>query len=219
VELPVGTILQEALTAPAFAYFPEDGLGSIVAVMEDGSMVEAASVGRDGFIGTSMVLGQARTTARVIWQVPGEAYRMPADAFVALMEEGRFGSSLIRFIQVEMDQMTQVAGCNRRHTIERRAARWLLMTHDRVDGDEFLLTHEFLATMLGAGRPKVTLAAQKLQQAGLIAYRRGVVTVRDRAGLESAACECYRVIASAYPGTTAPEPEVGAGSTEAAASA
>src|SRR5439155_18129566 len=190
------SILQETLSAPAFAYFPEDGLGSVVAVMEDGSMVEAASVGRDGFVGASLYLGAARSTARVIWQVPGEAYRIPAEAFLDLIAEGRFGDSLAGYLQQMQDQMTQVAGCNRRHTIERRAARWLLMTHDRVSGDQFLLTHEFLATMLGAGRPKVTIAAQKLQQAGLISYRRGVVSIRDRAGLERAACECYRVIAS-----------------------
>jgi CRP-like cAMP-binding protein len=98
-----------------------------------------------------------------------------------------------------MDQMAQVAGCNRRHIIVERAARWLLMTHDRVDGDRFLLTHEFLATMLGAGRPKVTLAAQRLQAAGLITYRRGVVTIEDRHGLERAACECYRVLARSFP--------------------
>ena len=217
IDIPVGTILQETLAVPPFAYFPEDGLGSVVAVMEDGSMVEAASVGRDGFIGVPLLFGPVRSTGRVIWQVPGEAYRIPAMAFMDLVREGRFGLTLSSFVQQMVDQMTQVAGCNRRHTIERRAARWLLMTHDRVEGDRFLLTHEFLATMLGAGRPKVTIAAQKLQVAGLISYRRGVVTIRDRAGLERAACECYRVIATFYPTADSGEPELGAGSTESAA--
>jgi CRP-like cAMP-binding protein len=219
VTIPVGSIIQETRSHPPYAYFPEDGLGSVVAVMEDGSMVEAASVGLDGFIGASLYLGTARSTARVIWQVPGEAYRVPAGAFLELIRQGRFGTSLARYLLQMIDQMTQVAGCNRRHTIERRAARWLLMTHDRMAGDQFLLTHEFLATMLGAGRPKVTIAAQKLQTAGLISYRRGVVTIRDRAGLERAACECYRVIASAYPPSDRRRTELRGGISEAASSA
>jgi CRP-like cAMP-binding protein len=199
IEISVGSIIQETRSVPAYAYFPESGLGSIVAVMEDGTMVEAASVGIDGFIGATLFLGTARSSSRVIWQVPGEAYRIPATDFVGLIHDGRFGSTLAGYMQQMIDQMTQVAGCNRRHTIERRAARWLLMTHDRGDGDRFLLTHEFLATMLGAGRPKVSLAAQKLQAAGLISYRRGLVTILDRAGLERAACECYAVVARAFP--------------------
>jgi CRP-like cAMP-binding protein len=200
VTIPVGAILQETMAAPTHVYFPEDGLASIVAVMEDGSMVEGASVGIDGFVPLALALRATTSSARIIWQVPGAAQRIPADAFNVLMSEGRFGATLTRFVQDVADQMSQVAGCNRRHSIEKRAARWLLMTHDRVEGDRFLLTHEFLATMLGAGRPKVTVAAQRLQEAGLIAYRRGVVTVRDREGLERAACECYRVVALAFPG-------------------
>lgn len=198
--MDVGTVLQEPGVPPAQAYFPEDGLGSYVAVMEDGSMVEAASVGYEGFIGVPLVLGAATSTGGVIWQVPGAAYRIQAPEFTALLRGGRFGGRLGLFIQQLADQMTQVAACNRRHRIVQRAARWLLMTHDRVSGDQFLLTQEFLATMLGAGRPKVTIAAQQLQQAGLIAYQRGVVTIRDRAGLEQATCECYRIVAVSFPG-------------------
>lgn len=209
IDIAVGSILQETHAAPTYAYFPEDGLGSIVAVMEDGTMIEGASVGRDGFIGATLFLGTARSTSRVIWQVPGEAYRIAATDFTRLLRDGRFGATLAGYMQQMIDQMTQVAGCNRRHTIERRAARWLLMTHDRVEGDQFLLTHEFLATMLGAGRPKVSLAAQKLQAAGLISYRRGVVNVRDRAGLERVACECYAVVASGYPAAEGRRAEVG----------
>jgi CRP-like cAMP-binding protein len=201
VTLRPGMVLQEALSPAAYAWFPEDGLASYVAVMEDGSMIEAASVGLEGFVGISLVLGNAASSIRVIWQVPGSANRIPAAVFTRLYREGRFGSTLGVFIADVLGQMAQVAGCNRRHVIVQRAARWLLMTHDRVDGDRFLLTHEFLATMLGAGRPKVTLAAQRLQAAGLITYRRGVVTIEDREGLERAACECYRVLARSFPGS------------------
>jgi hypothetical protein len=204
LSMSVGDVVQEVMTPPTHVLFPNDGLGSFVAVMEDGSMVEAASVGIDGFIGAPVVLGAGVSTGLVIWQVPGSAYRIPVAPFLELLREGRFGSVLGTYLQQMADQMTQVAGCNRRHVIVKRAARWLLMTHDRVTGDEFLLTHEFLATMLGAGRPKVTLAAQRLQELGLISYRRGIVTIRDRPGLEAAACECYPVLARTFPGSGSP---------------
>jgi CRP-like cAMP-binding protein len=197
--LSPGAVLQEPNVRPPFAYFPEDGLASVVAVMEDGSMIEAAIVGRDGFVGAPLILG-SRSATRVIWQVPGSALRVPAGTFVELARDPATAAALLAFVQAMIDQVAQVAGCNRRHSIARRAARWLLMTHDRVDGDRFLLTQEFLATMLGAGRPKVTVAAQQLQAAGLIAYRRGTVEIRDREGLERAACDCYAVLAQAYPG-------------------
>jgi CRP-like cAMP-binding protein len=200
VPMQIGSILQEPMVPPTHAYFPEDGLGSTVAVMDDGSMVEAASVGLDGFIGMPLALGIPASSARVIWQVPGSAYRIEAGAFQELIRDGRFHTVLAIYLQQIADQMTQVAGCNRRHSIARRAARWLVMTHDRVEGDRFTLTQEFLAAMLGAGRPKVTVAAQELQRAGLITYQRGVVTVTDREGLERAACECYAVLAKAFPG-------------------
>jgi CRP-like cAMP-binding protein len=206
-------VLQEPHRFPEYAWFPEDGLASIVAVMEDGSTVEAASTGLDGFVGHPLLLG-ATSTTRVIWRVPGTAYRIPGDAFLGLAADGAARQLLLTYIQAALDQMAQVAGCNRRHSLVRRAARWLLMTHDRVEGDTFLLTQEFLATMLGAGRPKVTVAAQKLQATGLIAYRRGKVEIRDRAGLEDAACDCYVVLAATFPGAVAQAS--GAGGLEAA---
>jgi hypothetical protein len=166
-------------------------------MMEDGSMVEGASVGVDGFVGSTLVLGVETSLTRIIWQVPGDAYRIPAAAFARLCAEGRFGTALTGYLQHVLDQTTQVAGCNRRHTIIARAARWLLTTHDRTEGDTFILTQEFLATMLGVNRPKVTLAAQRLQAAGYITYRRGRITILDRAGLESASCECYRLLGTA----------------------
>jgi CRP-like cAMP-binding protein len=212
--LSPGAVLQEPNVRPSFAYFPEDGLASVVAVMEDGSMIEGAVVGRDGFVGAPLLLGE-RSTTRVIWQVPGSALRLPASTFLELARDQATAKGLLGFVQAMIDQIVQVAGCNRRHSLSRRAARWLLMSHDRVDGDRFVLTQEFLATMLGAGRPKVTVAAQQLQAAGLIAYRRGTVEVRDREGLEAAACDCYAVLAQVYPGRTAERSK--AGGVEAAA--
>lgn len=198
--MTVGVVVQEPPHPSDHAYFPNGGLGSVVAVMDDGSMTEAAVIGIDGFVGAPLALGATRATTRILWQVAGEAYRIPAEPFVTLLQAGCFGGTLNRYIQELSDQMAQTAGCNRRHTISQRAARWLLMTGDRVDGGQFTLTQEFLALMLGVGRPKVTLAAQKLQHDGLIAYRRGVVTIRDRAGLEATACECYHLLAATYPG-------------------
>jgi CRP-like cAMP-binding protein len=201
VPLAIGDVLVDETIPLTHAYFPDSGLASFVAVMEDGSMVEAASVGRDGFVGMILLHRSAHSRTRVVWQVPGAAWAIPAETFVDLAEEGRFGRTLDLFQQELLEQMAQVAGCNRRHTIVQRAARWLLMTHDRVEGDEFELTQEFLATMLGAERPKVTLAAQRLRSAGLIWYRRSIIRVLDRPGLEAASCDCYRVIAAAYPGS------------------
>jgi CRP-like cAMP-binding protein len=198
--MSVGTVVQEPPRPSDHAYFPNGGLGSLVAVMDDGSMTEAAVIGIDGFVGMPLALGATRATTRILWQVAGEAYRIPAEQFMVLVEDGRFARTLNVYMQELSDQMAQTAGCNRRHSISQRAARWLLMTGDRVDGGQFTLTQEFLALMLGVGRPKVTLAAQKLQQDGLIAYRRGVVSIRDRAGLETTACECYALLAATYPG-------------------
>lgn len=216
----IGEVLQEVGASPDAVYFPETGVGSIVAVMEDGTMTEAASVGIEGFLGATLLTGSERSATRIVWQVPGEAYRLPADDFHAMLGTGSLGPVLLRSLQNVMDQMTQVAGCNRRHPLIARAARWLLMTDDRVDGTEFRLTHEFLATMIGADRPRVTLAARSLQQAGLLTYHRGVVRILDRTGLEDVACECYRVIAKMFPGldeSGRPERRRAAGGTAAAA--
>jgi CRP-like cAMP-binding protein len=200
LDLPVGALLQEVQEPATHAYFPETGVGSVVAVMDDGSMTEAASIGKEGFFGSTLVVGSDRSVTRSVWQVPGEAYRIAAADLRELLVDGRLHGILLRSLQDAMDQMSQVAGCNRRHPLSARAARWLLMTQDRVPDGEFKLTHEFLATMLGADRPRVTLAAKALQEAGLIQYRRGVVRVTDREGLEEAACECYTILARIFPG-------------------
>jgi CRP-like cAMP-binding protein len=200
VPIAVGDVLQEPSHHPEHVIFPNGGVASIVALMRDGTMIEAAIVGIDGFCGTSVMLGHPSTT-RVIWQVPGDGYRIPSRTFATLVDDHGPSAPIYRYLQVLSDQMAQVAGCNRRHSIRHRAARWLLMTDDRVESDSFMLTQEFLATMLGVGRPKVTIAAQHLQDQGLIRYRRGVITITDREGLEAVSCECYQVLAGAFPGS------------------
>jgi CRP-like cAMP-binding protein len=151
-------------------------------------------VGREGVIGLPLFLGAEATHGRAVCQVAGEAWRLPAAAFRE--EAGRDGplrERLLRYTQALFQQVAQTSGCNRLHAHEERCARWLLQIHDRVPGDAFRLTQEYLALMLGVARPSVTLVMGALQRAGLVAYHRGALTILDRAGLEAAACECYAI--------------------------
>ena len=175
-------------------YFPGGGFFSMLTVLEDGGMVEVATVGREGMIGVSAVLDDNRATA--LSMVRGEAdvcFRMPADAFRREMDRrGAFYELLTRFGQALVGFIMQSTACNAMHSVEQRLARWLLMAQDRMGRDDFPLTQEFVAMMLGASRPAVTVVAGTLQKAGLITYHRGHVTIVDRETLESASCECYR---------------------------
>jgi CRP-like cAMP-binding protein len=164
-----------------------------VTVLEGGGMVEVAAIGREGAVGVSGALNgyPALTTALV--QGESDAYRMTADAFRREMKRrGSFFALLSRFAHALLGLSMQSTACNAVHSVEERLARWLLTAHDRMETDDFLVTQEFVAMMLGATRPTVTIAAGMLQQAGLITYHRGRVTILDREGLESASCECYR---------------------------
>ena len=174
-------------------YFPESGVVSMVTVLGDGEMVEAATTGYEGLTGVPAIFGRGRSPYRVIVQVAGHGVSMPAS--VVIEEHKRGESALIEgihaYINFLVAMLGQNAACNRMHTVESRMARWLLMTHDRVDVDEFPLTQEFLGQMLGVQRPTVNIAGSTLQKAGFIAYSRGRIAISDRAGLEEAACECY----------------------------
>lgn len=178
-----------------YVYFPETALISMLTVLKDGTHTEVASIGCDGMAGLPVVLGGKSSTRRAFCQMPGTAWRMSA---AELRRQTRHGGPLLealhRYALALFALMAQLATCNRRHTIEQRCCCWLLMTHDRVEGDEFHLTHEFLSEMLGARRAGVTVIAGALQRRGLISYHRGRVTVLDRRGLEKAACECYGVV-------------------------
>ncbi|HUQ04705.1 MAG TPA: Crp/Fnr family transcriptional regulator [Kofleriaceae bacterium] len=173
-------------------YFPTSGMVSLVTRMKDGRQIETGTVGREGVVGIPAILGATRAPGRAFCQVEGSALRMPLDAFVAVTRRSeRVRAVVLLYANVLMAMMAQSAACNRSHGIEARMARWLLITLDRVDGQEFPLTQEFLAQMLGVGRPAVNAAGRSLQSAGLIEYSRGTVTVLDRAGLERLSCECY----------------------------
>jgi CRP-like cAMP-binding protein len=176
--------------------FPLTGVFSLVLVMEDGRAVEVATVGNEGFVGLPVFLQATLTSAhRAFAQIPGDAVVMEPAAFMQLTNAGGpFQTALQRYAQALITLIAQGSACNRLHKIDQRCARWLLETHDRVDDDDFPLTQDFLAKMLGVGRHAVNEAAQALQDAGLIRYSRGRVAILDRSGLEDAACECYAIV-------------------------
>ena len=178
-------------------FFPNGGVFSITTVLPDGSQVEVATVGDEGMVGIEALFGaDATAPGETFLQVPdGSAVKLSVTAF--RRELARFGplnTLMGRYAQTVIAQMMQSTACNARHQVQERCARWLLMTHDRVHEQDFHLSHEFLAMMLGVRRPTVTVVAGVLQQAGLISYKHGNVSVLDRKGLEAASCACYAVI-------------------------
>ena len=192
VELPFDQTLYPADGAVDAVLFPEGGMVSLLATLEGGEQVEVGIVGREGLIGLPLVFGDDRSLVEARVQLEGTALRMDAAALRDGMgESAALRRVLLRYVLALHAQVTLTAGCNARHAIEQRLARWLLTAHDRADGDEFPMTHEFMAMMLGVRRPGVSLAAGVLQKAGLIHYVRGRMTVTDRPGLEATSCECY----------------------------
>lgn len=178
-----------------YVYFPVSSVFSILSIMHDGTAVEVATVGNDGFAGIDVLIGADVATDTTICQVAGESFSMRASAFRnAVTNDTPLRRIAQRYLQLYLSQVSQSVACNRLHTIEERFARWVLMTHDRVGRDAFHLTHEFLADMLGVHRPSVSLVASAFQQAGMIKYARGNLTILDRAGLENTSCECYAVV-------------------------
>ena len=175
-------------------YFPLDCVLSFVTRMKDGRQIEVGTIGREGLSAYPLLLGASSLANDCYCQVGGDAIRVDAEVFRGLFSANAgFRAVLNRYLQAYVDVLGQLAACNRLHTVYQRCARWLLMTHDRVSGDEIGLTHKALATMLGTGRSDVTLAATALQQSGYIRYCRGSLTILDRRGLETAACECYEI--------------------------
>jgi len=185
-------------------YFPGGGFLSIVTVLEDGSMVEVATVGREGVVGSSAVLNSIPLTSAAMVQGANDiCYRMTLDAFRDEMDRrGPFFDVVTRYTQALLYLIMQSTACNAVHTVEQRLARWLLMAQDRMEVDAFPLTQEFAAMMLGATRPTVTVVAGTLQRAGLIQYHRGHLRILNRAQLEAASCECYRTSKALLKGVT-----------------
>ena len=175
-------------------FFPGRSVCSITNVMEDGGIVEVATVGREGLVGISAVFGAPVSSGEAFVQIAGEpAAVMPIDAFRREMERrGVFYDRVTKYSQAFVNMLMQSVACNGLHSAEQRCCRWLLLTHDRIGQDEFPLTHEFLAIMLGVRRPTVTLVMAELARLGIVSHVRGHVRIVDRSGLERAACECYR---------------------------
>jgi CRP-like cAMP-binding protein len=199
VSLTLKQVIHQFDTEVSHIHFPTTGLLSLLTVLEDEDPIEAATVGREGFAGMSASLGVAESPHRVICQMAGQGFRLPTHLFLEAMERGPGLTQLVhRYIAFSLHGSGQTIACNALHTAEARACRWLLMLHDQAGRDEFSMTHEFLAFMLGVRRQTVTLVAGTLQGAGLINYRRGVIIIRDRAALEESACSCYATIRSYY---------------------
>jgi len=182
-----------------FVYFPLNSLLSLVTVMEDGSTVEAGSIGREGMAGLPILLDAGTTPSQTLTQIPGQAVRVKAQIIKEAFDAGGALQKILhRYIHTTIVIGSQTAACNRLHQIEARLCRWLLMSSDGVGSEELFLTQEFLSTMLGVRRAGVSEAASQLQGKGLIRYQRGRIQIVDRKSLETAACECYRVVRAEY---------------------
>jgi CRP-like cAMP-binding protein len=195
VELPHHLILHQPAEKIEFAYFLNEGLASLVVLTSDGRSVEVAIVGKEGMVGTALAVGLRQEPCRAIMQMPGSGLRIKSDVLEKmLLIAPELRLILNRYVLSQGLQVAQIAACNRLHAIEQRLARWLLMCQDRVDSELLPVTHEFLAQMLGTGRPSVSLAAGNLQRVGSIENLRGTVRIMDRKNLEDSACECYRAL-------------------------
>jgi CRP-like cAMP-binding protein len=182
-----------------YVYFPTDGIISLVNVTQNGGIVEAATVGNEGMVGIPILLGGNEIIGQAIVQVAGKAVRMNADVFKRAVPNGsQFHNLLLRYTLALMNSISQSVACNSLHSAEQRCCRWLLMCQDRVQSDSFLLTQEFLAQMLGVQRPTVSGVATTLQQAGLIRYSRGKMTICNRSRLEATSCECYGIVTQEF---------------------
>ena len=199
IRMPLGEVLYESGVTLTHVYFPTTAIVSLLYVMEDGASAEIAVVGNEGIVGISLFMGGESTPSRAVVQSAGQGFRLKAQ--VLKEEFNRAGPVLhllLRYTQALITQMAQTAVCNRHHSLDQQLCRWLLLSLDRLQGDELVMTQELIANMLGVRREGVTEAALKLQSAGLIRYARGRITVLDRAGLEQRTCECYAVVKKEY---------------------
>jgi CRP-like cAMP-binding protein len=180
-------------------YFPTTAIVSLLYVLENGASAEIAVVGKEGIVGISLFMGGESTPNRAVVQSAGKGFRLSADALkVEFNRAGPVLHLLLRYTQALITQMSQTAVCNRHHSLDQQLCRWLLLSLDRLTGDELVMTQELISNMLGVRREGVTEAAQQLQAAGLIRYARGRITVLDRERLEKRSCECYAVVKKEY---------------------
>ena len=195
VKLPLKRVLQTRGERIEFAYFPESSVVSFVVTLEDGGAVEVGMVGREGFVGIDILLGQQTAAHDAMVQISDTALRISFENLrAAVVSDVKFQMHLLTYVHAFQFQIAQTAACNASHDVEQRCARWILTARDRIGRDEFALTHEFLAMMLSVRRAGVTMAAGLFEKAGFIENRRGQITIRDVDGLKEVSCECYRLI-------------------------
>ena len=214
ITLKLGAVVCEAGGLLKHAYFPQGAVLSLLTVLENGSAIETANIGREGAFGLFAAMYSRVSFNRCLVQLEGSIVRCPIELLQSEFKRSEHVRDLfVSYSETLLSQVQQTVACNAMHTTEQRICRWLLMMHDRAEGEALPYTHEFLSHMLGANRKSVTLAAQSLQTAGLISYHRGKIQVLDRPGLEQAACECYAIVrarfdafltppSSAFPGNT-----------------
>jgi CRP-like cAMP-binding protein len=198
VELPLGRVLYESGDKLSHVYFPTTAIVSLLYVMENGASAELAVVGNEGLVGVSLFMGGESTTSRAVVQSAGEGWRLASTAIKEEFTRAPVLHLLLRYTQALITQMSQTSACNRHHTLDQQLCRWLLLSCDRLQGHELVMTQQLISDMLGVRRQGVTEAALKLQTAGLIRYSRGRITLLDREGLESRVCECYGVVKREY---------------------
>lgn len=194
-ELPLGSVLYESGDVMHDVYFPTDSIVSLLYVMEDGRSAEISVVGNEGVVGIALFMGGQSTPSRAVVQSAGFAYKLSGRHLKAeFARHGEFHNLLLRYTQALITQMAQTAACNRHHSIDQQLCRWLLLSMDRLQGPHLQMTQELIANMLGVRREGVTEAAKKLQDLGVIKYRRGHIKILDRDQLEQRSCECYAVV-------------------------
>ena len=195
ISMKLGEVICESGGQLQYVYFPTSAILSMHYVMEDGASSEIAGVGNEGLLGISLFMGGNTTPSRATVQTAGFGYRLKSRLMLdEFNRNGVFHNLLLRYTQALMTQISQTAVCNRHHSVEQQLCRWLLLTLDRLPSTELTMTQELIASMLGVRREGITETAGNLQRAGLISYRRGHITVVDRAGLELRACECYNIV-------------------------
>jgi CRP-like cAMP-binding protein len=195
VDFKLGALVCEAGGLLKHAYFPQGSVLSLLTVLENGSAIETANIGREGAFGLFAAMYSRVSFNRCIVQLEGHTVRCPIELLQFEFRNSEHVRNLfVSYSETLLSQVQQTVACNAMHSTEERMCRWLLMMHDRAQGEALAYTHEFLAAILGANRKSVTLAAQSMQMAGLISYRRGTIQVLDRAGLEKASCECYAIV-------------------------
>jgi CRP-like cAMP-binding protein len=199
VEMPLGLVLCESAGKLKHVYFPSTAIVSLLCMTESGDSAEIVVIGNEGMVGISLFMGGETTPNRAVVQSAGRGYRLKAEVIKTEFDRSiQVRNLLMRYTQALITQMTQTAACNRHHSVDQQLCRWLLMSLDRLQGNELHMTQELIANMLGVRREGVTEAATKLQRAGLISYSRGHIKLLDRSGLERRTCECYFVVNTEY---------------------